>query len=165
MGGDVITRRTAVKHISALAAVAMPAWCAASANETPRVTGMGLVIYDCKLRRNGLREKDNSFDLFSPLTFLQHCQSLGAGGMQAALGVLQTHEIRELQAFAQQHDMFIDAIIKPPQNQDDVARFAAEIETARNVGVQAARTTIYRLRMYNTATHGATAGFCPERAV
>ena len=54
-------------------------------------------------------------DLFEPLTFLKHCQSLGAGGMQANLGTMQRKAVTQLRDFAEQHDLFIDAIVRPPQ--------------------------------------------------
>jgi sugar phosphate isomerase/epimerase len=68
--------------------------------------------------------------------------------MQAALGVMDADEIRALREYAQEHDLFIDAIINTPKDKDDLARFAAEIKTARDVGVQAARTTIMPGRRY-----------------
>lgn len=109
---------------------------------------MGLVIYDCNLRRRWMRGREADFDLFEPLTFLKHCHSLGAGGMQASLGVMDSGEVRRLRDFAEQHDLFIDAIIKPPKDRDDVSRFEAEVMTAKAVKVQAARTTIIPGRRY-----------------
>lgn len=114
----------------------------------PTRTGMGLVIYDCNIRRRWLREQDSAFDLFEPLTFLKHCHSLGAGGMQANLGVMNTDEIDKLRAFASKHDLFVEAIIKPPKDDADKTRFEAEVKTARDVGVLTARTTIIPGRRY-----------------
>ncbi|QEF96888.1 Xylose isomerase-like TIM barrel [Stieleria maiorica] len=109
---------------------------------------MGLVIYDCNLLRKWMRRQRPIFDLFKPMTFLNHCFSLGAGGMQASLGVLKPGEVDELRSFADRHGMFIDAIVKPPKDEQDLDRFEAEIKTARDVGVQAARTTIIPGRRY-----------------
>lgn len=144
-----MTRRNAVRLLagSSLAAV-MPAAARSESTKPPRRTGMGLVIYDCSIRRRWMRKSDPEFDLFEPLTFLQHCQSLGAGGMQASLGVMKPAEIDRLRAFSGKHHLFIDAIVKPPASNDDMARFEAEIRTARDVGVQAVRTTIIPGRRY-----------------
>lgn len=109
---------------------------------------MGLVIYDCKLRRQWMRQREPGFDLFEPLTFLNHCHALGAGGMQANLGVLTPSEIEQLRQFAGRHGLFIEAIVKPPKDDHDIERFEAEITTAGDVGVQAARTTIMPGRRY-----------------
>ncbi|MCA9055179.1 MAG: hypothetical protein KDA75_15170, partial [Planctomycetaceae bacterium] len=53
-------------------------------------TGLGLVTYCQSLRRKQRLTHPDAVDLFDPLTFLQHCRSLGAGGMQVAIGVLQS---------------------------------------------------------------------------
>ncbi|WP_206028749.1 sugar phosphate isomerase/epimerase family protein [Thalassoroseus pseudoceratinae] len=82
------------------------------------------------------------------MTFLKHCHLLGAGGIQANLGVMTADKIHQLRDYAEQHKLFIDAIVKPPKNNDDLPRFEAEIKTARDVGVQAARTTIIPGRRY-----------------
>ena len=89
-----------------------------------------------------MQETNPDVDLFEPLTFLKHCHSLGAGGMQANLGVMTVDAVRRLGDFADQHNLFIDAIIKPPKSKEDESRFESEVKTARDVGVQAARTTI-----------------------
>lgn len=127
---------------------AVEAGPAAQIKQSPRQTGMGLVIYDYNILRRQLKEKHQSFDLFEPLTFLRHCHRVGAGGMQASLGVLLPKQIQQLRQFADEHDLFIDAIIRPPKDDSDLDRFTAEIKTARDVGVQAARTTIIPGRRY-----------------
>ena len=143
-----INRRTALKQLSVMAATALPA-CQAAANEKPdHTTGIGLVIYDCGIRRRWMQQQDNNVELFEPLTFLRHCHSLGAGGMQAALGVLSTERVHPLRAFADEHGLFIDAIVSPPKDTGDLSRFESEIRTAADVGVQAARTTIIPGRRY-----------------
>ena len=145
--GNVITRRCAINRFAgATACVLLPS--VSDAEVLERVTGMGLVIYDCNIRRRWMREKQTYGDLFEPLTFLKHCHSLGVGGMQASLGVMNVNATRELRDFAERHDMFIDAIIKPPTDRRDTSRFEDEIRSAAEVGVQAARTTIIPGRRY-----------------
>lgn len=68
--------------------------------------------------------------------------------MQARLGKLNSQQIDELRRFADEHDLFIDAVVSPPTDSADVSRFAAEIEVAAKVGVQAARTVIMPGRRY-----------------
>lgn len=146
---NLITRRSAMRRLAAATACTLtPALPSIAAAEQRKRTGMGLVIYDCNIRRKWVREQKPDFDLFEPLTFLRHCHSLGAGGMQANLGVMTSDEVRQLRDFAGQHGLFIDAIIKPPKSKDDLARFESEVKTARDVGVQAARTTIIPGRRY-----------------
>lgn len=144
-----MTRRSVLQGIvSSAASTILVSQVAATQLEPERKTGLGLVIYDCGIRRKLLREQDPQFDLFQPLTFLKHCHTLGAGGMQAALGVMNRDEVRQLREFAEQHELFIDAIISPPKLEADIARFEAEVRTAAEVGVAAARTVIMPGRRY-----------------
>jgi sugar phosphate isomerase/epimerase len=144
-----IDRRTALRALSALAACGATASLptAGAADASPR-TGLGLVIYDCRFRRDWLRQRKADFDLFEPLNFLEHCRQLGAGGMQARLGVLDAKQAARIRDFAREHSLFIDAIVSPPADKADVARFEAEIKTAADVGVQAVRTVIMPGRRY-----------------
>ena len=146
---ELLSRRSAMFGIGLAAGSIACSWNCTSAEERARrITGMGLVIYDCNIRRKWMRQKQPDFDLFEPLTFLRHCQSLGCGGMQANLGVLSAQKVNAIREFSGKHDLFIDAIIKPPVDKSDVSRFEAEIVCARDVGVQAARATIIPGRRY-----------------
>ncbi len=143
-----INRRTAMRQMGTVAAcAAVSSQLSFAAGSLPR-TGMGLVIYDCNLRRKWMAKQSSDFDLFQPLTFLKHCHSLAAGGMQANLGVMNSTEIEQLRSFAEMQELFVDAIISGPTNDGDLGRFEAEIRTARDVGVQAVRTTIIPGRRY-----------------
>lgn len=109
---------------------------------------MGVVMYDCNLRRQWMKKQNASFDLFEPLTFLKHCRALGAGGGQVGLGVMDSQSAVTLREYAAANELFIEAIIEPPKNNDDLARFEANIKTAREVGAKAARTVIIPGRRY-----------------
>lgn len=118
------------------------------AGEERKSTGLGLVSYDCAFRRRWLQRQNPDFDLFEPLAFLKHCQKLGAGGMQASLGVLEADAAGKLRDYASEYSLFIDAIVAAPKDNDDLGRFEAEIRTAAQAGVQAARTVIMPGRRY-----------------
>ncbi len=144
-----VSRRMALHQMAAVAGCAgLPTGENSIATDSVKRTGMGLVIYDCNLRRKWMARQTPEFELFMPLTFLKYCFSLGAGGMQADLGVMNAKEIGELRDFAERHELFIDGIIKPPADRSDLSRFDSQIRTARDVGVQAARTTIIPGRRY-----------------
>ncbi len=145
MHHSFITRRSALKTFAgSVSAVALPAIAA----ETPKRTGLGLVVYCTRMRREALRQKDPGFDLYDPLQFLKYCHSIGAGGMQCSLGVLDRQRSRDLREFVQQHDLYIDAIIRVPKKRSDLERFNAEMDTAAEVAAKAARTTIIPGRRY-----------------
>lgn len=95
-----------------------------------------------------MQQREPQFDLFEPLTFLKHCHSVGAGGMQVSLGVLDAARVKSLRDFAAAHELVIDGIVNPPKDDGDLARFEAEIRAAAEVGVQAVRTVVMPGRRY-----------------
>ncbi len=143
-----INRRQAVFQMGGLAAVGVCLKSPLTAAEAPRQTQLGIVSYNCGLRGKWLKQQNPGQDLFEPLTFLQHCQALGSGGMQVSLGILETAAAKTLREYAEANDLFIEAIVTPPRDREDVQRFAAEIKTAREVGAKAARTVIIPGRRY-----------------
>ncbi len=118
------------------------------AADSRQTSGMGLVAYNCAIRRKWLQQREPSLDLFEPLTFLRHCRELGAGGMQTSLGVLDAMRVKALRDFAEQHQLFIDGIVNPPKDDADLSRFEAEICTAAEIGVQGVRTVVMPGRRY-----------------
>lgn len=68
--------------------------------------------------------------------------------MQAQLGGLSANRAAALGDWAKQRGMFIDAIIRPPADKQDLARFEAQIRIAAQTGVQAARTVVMPGRRY-----------------
>jgi len=145
----LINRRTILRRLGGLAAAAsFPSWEFGLAAEERPATSIGLVSYDCAFRRRWLQSQNPEFDLFEPLVFLKHCRQVGAGGMQASLGVLGAEAAGELRDYAGEHSLFIDAIVAAPRDKDDLGRFEAEVRTAAQVGVQAARTVIMPGRRY-----------------
>ena len=145
----LVTRRTAIRHIGAITVcVAAPTMQPGFADEPVKRTGLGIVMYDCNLRRKWMKQQDPSVNLFDPMTFVSHCKSLGAGGAQVALGALPQRDCDKLRQFADEHGLFIETIVSPPKDQDDFPRFDAEMKAARDAGAKAARTVIIPGRRY-----------------
>lgn len=140
---STMTRRSALGSIAAatLGSVVM-------ATETQQRSRLGLVAFNCAIRRKWMQQQDPKVDLFEPLTFLKHCLDVGAGGMQVSLGVLDAARVKSLRDFATEHSLCIDGIVNPPKDDGDLARFEAEIRTASEVGVQAVRTVVMPGRRY-----------------
>ncbi len=148
----IISRRCALSQLAVLAG-GVHAMADTDPDSPPRASDarrskMGIVMYDCGLRRRWLKQRDPSSDLFEPMTFLRHCHSLGAGGSQCGLGILAPAVCETLRQFADQHGLFIEAIVSPPQSDEDLPRFDAEMRTARDAGAKAARTVIIPGRRY-----------------
>lgn len=149
MNDDILETCSTITRRSALGAIAaMTIGSVVVAAETQQRRRLGLVAFNCAIRRKWMQQQDPRVDLFEPMTFLKHCQSVGAGGMQVSLGVLDAARVKLLRDFADEHSLFIDGIVNPPKDDADLARFQAEIRTASEVGVQAVRTVVMPGRRY-----------------
>ena len=143
----MLHRRQALISLATAAATPWSLFGAEQAGETRR-TALGLVSYCCGLQRQAELGREISQDLFEPRVFLEHCEALGSGGMQVSLGIQDRPYCQALRQCAEQLDMFIEAIVRVPENEGDVDRFAAEIQTAASCGALAARTTVFPGRRY-----------------
>lgn len=149
MNNDGLKASSTMTRRSALGAIAAATiGSVVGAKETQPRSRLGLVAFNCAIRRKWLQQREPQSDLFEPLTFLKHCRDVGAGGMQASLGVLDATRVRTLRDFAAEHKLFIDGIVNPPKDDGDLARFEAEIRSAAEVGVQAVRTVVMPGRRY-----------------
>lgn len=144
-----IDRRSAIRRMAGGSLLALTTGAPSLlADPPPARTSLGMVQFNCSLRRRWMQERDPNVDLFDPSTFLHHCRGLGAGGMQASLGVLSPEQSRNLREQAESSGMFIEAIVRPPRDDGDLDRFDAEIRTAAEAGALAVRTVIIPGRRY-----------------
>jgi sugar phosphate isomerase/epimerase len=109
---------------------------------------LGLVIYTLSLRRKAMLRETTKRDLFEPFTYLDYCHALGAGGVQLPLGVRDDDDSRKLRERAEQYGMYVEGIIRMPENDRDLERFEAEVRTAGETGALALRTTLLPGRRY-----------------
>jgi sugar phosphate isomerase/epimerase len=98
---------------------------------------MGVVIHSYNIRR---------FD--GPLSFLEHCRALGAGGAQTQLGVLDETYAAKLRDLQKKHGLFLEGSIALPRDKADVKRFTAEVQTARRCEATTCRTVLMNGRRY-----------------
>ncbi len=152
-----MNRRNALKSMiataSAIAATAVgqrgqAAPSASDADKKPGKTGLGLVEYCLGIKRRAMQQKDAAANVFEPMTFLDVCHAMGAGGIQVNLGVRDDAYADRLREKAEAYGMYIEGIIGPPRNESDVARFEGQVKTAARVGVKAVRTVIIPGRRY-----------------
>jgi sugar phosphate isomerase/epimerase len=143
-----MNRRQALGVIAGAATTAMSVKETVFAEEPAKQTGLGMVVYCANHRRDLLRQQQPGFDLFEPVHFLAHCQSLGAGGMQIPLGVLATEDAENLRRKAEAAGLYIEAAVQPPSSREDLARFDAQMQTAARCGARAARTVVIPGRRY-----------------
>jgi 3-oxoisoapionate decarboxylase len=105
---------------------------------------MGVVIHSYGIRRSADKERG----LGDPLTFLEHCRSLGAGGVQTGLGVRDEAYAAKVRAALEKHKLYLEGSIPLPRAKEDVKRFTAEVQTAKRCGATVVRTVLMNGRRY-----------------
>jgi 3-oxoisoapionate decarboxylase len=113
------------------------------ATDALRRTSLGIVTYAL-----GIHEKyhwaGRHAGLPPVLAFLEECHLLGAGGIQCPV----TSDAVELRRRADRYDMHVEAILDPPRDTADVARFERDVKTAGEAGANVGRTTMIPGRRY-----------------
>jgi len=83
-----------------------------------------------------------------PLTFLDHCRELGAGGIQLDLGVRDKSYTARLRQKIVSNGMYLEGSIRLPRDRQDTDRFTSEIRTAKEAGASVLRTVMMSGRRY-----------------
>ncbi len=132
-----------------LAAVVAPGM--ALAREQARAPGsLGLVIHSFPVRSAGDRDRPPEDRFADPIRFLEHCRSLGARGIQVGIGAREPAYADDLRARLEAASMDIEGIVTIPKDEADLARFEAEIRTAKRAGAAIVRTAMLNGRRYET---------------
>ncbi|MCY2993856.1 MAG: sugar phosphate isomerase/epimerase [Planctomycetota bacterium] len=113
-----------------------------------KTTQLGVVIYCCGILQQTRRASGQAGDLADPLTFLEHCRQLGAGGIQTSLGVRDDAYASRLREQAERYQMFVESTLELPRNEADRERFEAEVRTAKRAGADVARVVLLPGRRY-----------------
>jgi sugar phosphate isomerase/epimerase len=144
-----MNRREALHALAAaVSAAALPAAARSATADQSARTGMGLVTYCLGHRQRAGKRSGQIPDLFEPLVFLEHCRKLGAGGIQAPLGVRDDAYAAELRRKAEQYGMYVEGIASLPSDPAALERFDAEMRTAALCGARAVRTVMLPGRRY-----------------
>jgi len=108
-----------------------PAWAVESA--IPKRTKLGIDSFSYNIRLRTDRQ------LGDPLSFLEHCHQIGAGGVQISIGFRDEAYIRKLRSNAEKYEMFVEGSEGLPRSRSDVERFEKVVRTAKEVGVKVIR--------------------------
>jgi sugar phosphate isomerase/epimerase len=118
----------------------------AAGDQTPPRPRMGVVLYALSLRRAAQPRGP----LHEPVGFLQHCRTLGAGGVQMPLGVPGRDAAARIRRQLESLGMYLEGIVSPPRDEADVDRFGAEVRGAVACGARVLRTALLNGRRYET---------------
>src|SRR5581483_7731887 len=135
-----------------LVAAALPSAPALDAVlDADRRKHLGVVQYSFALRLAAERASGKT-GLADPLTFLEHCHDLGAGGVQISLGTRDSEYLATLRKKAEMHGMDLEATIRLPKDRTDCERFTSEVRCAREAGIRVLRTVLLGGRRYEQFT-------------
>jgi len=84
------------------------------------------------------------------LTFLEYAHSIGAGGVQVTIGQRDAAYTGKLRERCEQWDVFLEAQASLPADESAIARFTAEVESAKAAGATIMRTAMLSGRRYET---------------
>lgn len=131
------TRREMLVGCSrAVPALAYLYWGSGMAAEPAR-SSLGIVSHSYGHRR-----------FTDPLEFLDYCHTLGAAGVQIAIGTRDESYATKLRRELESRRMYLEGSIRLPQDRADAERFAAEVRSAKQCGATVLRTVTLNGRRY-----------------
>ena len=134
---------------ASLSAAVMPGTTLTLAQER-NSSKLGLVIHSFPARTAGDRDRRPEERFADPIRFLEYGRSLGARGIQVAIGAREPAYADDLKARAEAASMDLEGIVAIPRDDADLARFEAEIRTAKRAGATIVRTAMLSGRRYET---------------
>jgi sugar phosphate isomerase/epimerase len=135
----MMNRREALSSIGGCIAISVlktPAW--ATASLIPRRTSLGIDDFSYNIRSRAERAGYTPKVTHDPLTFLKYCHSIGAGGLQCVIGRRDETYIKELRAYVEANDLFIEDSVWLG-GKVDLERFEAGVASVKAVGARAIR--------------------------
>jgi len=113
-----------------------PAWASESAGAGKTRLGIDDFSYNIRSRaeRAGYTPKVTQ----DPLTFLKYCHSIGAGGLQCGIGNRDQAYAKELRAYVEDNDLFIEDSV-PMGGKVNLGDFEARVASIKGAGVSAIR--------------------------
>lgn len=109
--------------------------------------------FGCLLLSYGIRARSDA-SFAEPSRFAAFCREHGFAGAQMAIKQRSADEARALRSAFEKTGVYIEGIVSPPKDAADVARFEAELVTAKASGVEVLRTVLLggrRYEVFNTA--------------
>ncbi|MFY0653681.1 MAG: sugar phosphate isomerase/epimerase [Cyclobacteriaceae bacterium] len=90
--------------------------------------------------RMGVAAASYSIRRFSdPIEMMEHCHSLGFGGVQPGIKAWEKDYIKKVRKTAEKLGMFIEGQIRLPKEESDLERFEKTLTTAKEVGATICR--------------------------
>lgn len=113
-------------------------------------TPMGIVVHSYASRWNGKAQSQKYPAFTNALDLLDHCQKIGAGGVQVGVKDWATGFAKKVRDQREKQGLYLEGSIGLPKKADDVPAFEAEVKNAKEAGAQVLRTVCLSGRRYET---------------
>lgn len=117
-------------------------------SEIAKDSAMGIVVHSYASRWNAKTESKNYPAFTNAVQLLEHCQSIGAGGIQVVVGGWTSDFAKKVRESREKLGMYLEGSIALPKTQADVAVFEKEVQAAKEAGAQVLRTVCLNGRRY-----------------
>jgi sugar phosphate isomerase/epimerase len=103
---------------------------------------LGIADFSYNIRFSAERSRRAKDSLSDPLNFLDHCNKIGAGGVQMNIGTRDEDYTSRLCQKAEAFDMFVEGSTSLPKDNSGLEKFEASVKTAKQAGANVIRIAI-----------------------
>ncbi len=114
----------------------IPAW--ATESVIPIDTSLGIDDFSYNIRHRAEQAGYTPKVTHDPLIFLKYCHSIGAGGLQCAIGRRDKVYAKELRSYVEDNDLFLEDSVWLG-GKADLERFESRVQSVKAAGVRAIR--------------------------
>lgn len=109
---------------------------------------MGIVVHSYGARWNSKVESKNYPGFQNALDLINHCHSIGAGGVQVGVNNWTTDFAKQVRDTREKLGLYLEGSIGMPKTEGDIAVFEKEILAAKEAGATVLRTVCLSGRRY-----------------
>ena len=129
---------------------AVPAVALGSRAVSPGTDRLGLVIHSFPVHQASDPTRQTTKEFSEPIRFVDYCRALGVHSVQVGIGARDPAYCARLRSLAEAASIHLEGIVMLPRDHADLARFEAEVGTAKNCGATIIRTVTLSGRRYET---------------
>lgn len=111
---------------------------------------MGIVVHSYGFRWNSKAESKKYPGFTNAIDLLDHCQQIGAGGVQVVVNGWTADFAKKVREKREQAGMYLEGSISVPKTAADVAKFEQDVMNAKEAGAVVLRTVCSAGRRYET---------------
>lgn len=113
-------------------------------------SAMGVIVHSYAIRWNAKTESKTYPAFVNAIQLLEHCHSLGAGGIQVTLNNWTQDFAKKVRDSREKLGLYLEGSIGLPKTKEDIATFEKEVMAAKEAGAEILRTVCLNGRRYET---------------